>query len=86
MKCSTAEAFWARIDAKNTQMTSFYTLKTDTDCEVIRIIEGGILGIVFVTVLLIEEQIKLDKEEQNQQKTKQEEEDNGEKKGSISLI
>ncbi|KAI7861235.1 hypothetical protein BDF14DRAFT_1962487 [Spinellus fusiger] len=64
LKCSAVELFWARVDAKNMQMKSFYILKTDIDCEVIRTIE--------------KKQIKLDREEKDQQEMKQKEENNGE--------
>ncbi|CAO3677137.1 unnamed protein product [Rhizopus stolonifer] len=39
LKSSAAEAFWARIDAKNMQMISFYALKSATDRQVIKTIE-----------------------------------------------
>lgn len=91
MKCSAAEAFWARIDANNTQMTSFYPLKTNIDREVIRTNEGNtcferILGHCFCDCNFNREANKIGQRRAKINKKRSRKKRIMVKKGSISLI
>lgn len=42
LKSSVAEAFWAKIDARNMQIASVYSLTAGTGRQVMKAIEGNI--------------------------------------------